>query len=61
MVSLHPAKFGGHRHCGSGDMIFVEVEKQDSIRPRLNPPLLLISKAHGMPCSHTQNFKKETK
>ena len=20
MVSYHPAKFGGHKHCGSGDM-----------------------------------------
>ena len=21
MVSLHPTKFGGHRHCDSGDII----------------------------------------
>ena len=23
MVNHHPAKFGGHRHCGSGDMFLV--------------------------------------
>ena len=28
MVSHHPAKFGGHRHYGSGDMMFVMVEVQ---------------------------------
>ena len=27
MVSHHPAKFGCHRHCGSGDM-FVVVKGQ---------------------------------
>ena len=26
----HPAKFHGHRHCGSGDMMFLVVEGQDS-------------------------------
>ena len=28
MVSHHPANFGGHRHCGSGDMILIVVEGQ---------------------------------
>ena len=23
MVSYHTAEFGGHRHCGSGDMMFL--------------------------------------
>ena len=50
MVNYHPAKFDGHRLCGSGDMMFVVVEGQDSLCPRLDPPLLFISKAHGMPC-----------
>ena len=59
MVGYSPAKFGGHRHCGSGDMFSV-AEGQDSIYPRLNPPLLLISEAHDMPCSHTQNFRTQT-
>ena len=57
MVSHHPATFGGHRHCGSEDMMFAVVEEQDSTCPRLDPPLLFISKAHGMPCSHIQNFR----
>ena len=47
MVSHHAAKFGGHRHCGSGDM-FLVVEGEDSSCSRLNPPLLFISKGHGL-------------
>ena len=23
MVSYHPPKFGGHKHCGSGDMFLI--------------------------------------
>ena len=30
MLIHHPAKFGGHWHCGSDDIIFLVVEKQDS-------------------------------
>ena len=52
MKSHHPANFGGRRHCGSEVMSLV-VAGQDSTCPRLNPELLFISKAHGMPCSHT--------
>ena len=40
MVSQHPAKLGGHRHCGSGDMMFVVVEGKDSTCPPLDPPSL---------------------
>ena len=29
MVSDHPAKFGSHKHCGTGDMMFLVVEEQD--------------------------------
>ena len=29
MVSQHPATFGDHKHCGSGDMMFLAVEKQE--------------------------------
>ena len=47
MVSHHHAKFGSHKHCGSGE-IFLAVKEQESICPRFNPPLLFISKAHGM-------------
>ena len=34
MESHHPAKFGGHEHCGSGDMTFAVIEEQDTICPR---------------------------
>ena len=34
----HPAKFGGHRHCVSGDMMFVVAEGQETICPRLDLP-----------------------
>ena len=54
MLSHHPAKFGNHSRYGSGDMMFAVVEGQDSACPRLDPPLLFISNAHGMPCSHTK-------
>ena len=39
-----PAKFGGHRHCGSEDMMFVVAEGQDSTCLYLDPPLLFVSK-----------------
>ena len=55
MVSQNPAKFGGHSYCGIRDM-FLVVEEQDSTCPRFNPPLPLISKAHGIPCSQTYEF-----
>ena len=54
MVSHHPAKFGEHRHCGSGDIIFLVAEEQNPRCSRfnapllLNPPLLFISKRHGL-------------
>ena len=30
MVSHHPAKFGGRKHCGSGAMMLSVIEGQDS-------------------------------
>ena len=46
---FHPAKFAGHRYCGSGgDVMFLAVEEQDSTCSRLNPLLLFISKRHGL-------------
>ena len=53
MVSRHTAKFVGRRHYGKGDIFWV-VGGQDSIFSHFNLPLLFISKAHCMPCSHTQ-------
>ena len=52
-VSHHPAKFGGHTLCGSGDM-FLVVEGQNSTCSRLNLPLLFIFIMPGMPCLHTK-------
>ena len=46
-MSHHPAKFSGHRNCGSEDIMLLVVKEQDSIYPCLNPPLLFISKTHG--------------
>ena len=43
MVSHHPPP--PHRHCGSGDMVFVVVDGQGSTCPHLDPPFLFISKA----------------
>ena len=53
MLSNHPAKSGGHRHCGSRYMMFLMVEEEDSLCTRLNLLLVFISKVHGMPCTHT--------
>ena len=44
MVNHHPGKFGDHRHCGSGDIMFLVVEEQYSTRRAINPPLLFISR-----------------
>ena len=52
MISPEVKKVGGHRHCGSGDVTLLEVEVQDS-NACFNPPILFISKAHGMSSSHT--------
>ena len=54
MVSHKPAKFGDHRHCGRGDIIFLVAEEENSRCSRFNPPLLYkapllrISKGHGL-------------
>ena len=48
MVSYHPAKLDGHRHCGSGDIMFLVVEGQDSTCPRFKLPVLFISIEHGL-------------
>ena len=56
MVSHRPIEFGLHRHCGSGYILFLVMEGQDSTCPLLDPPLLFISKTHDIH-AHTQNFK----
>ena len=48
MVNHHPAKFRDHRHCGSGDVMFLVAEKENSRCSHFNLPLLFISKGHGL-------------
>ena len=48
MVTHHPAKFSDQRHCGSGDIMFLVAEEENSRCCRFNPPLLFISKGHGL-------------
>ena len=48
MVSHHPAKFDGHRHCGSGDIIFLVAEEENSRYSLFNQPLLYSSNGHGL-------------
>ena len=55
MVSHHPAKSGGHRNCGSGDLIFLMVEEKD-IASLLNSTNITFDKPQGMPSSHIQDF-----
>ena len=40
IVSHHPTTFGGHRQCGSGDVIFLLFVEQYSTCSPLNRPLL---------------------
>ena len=55
IVSHHFAKFGGHRHCGSGDMLLV-VEELDS-KCLLTSAITIFFKASGLSCFHTRNFR----
>ena len=48
MVSHYPAKFGGDRHYGSEDIMFLVNEEENSECSCFNPPLLFISKGHGL-------------
>ena len=40
MVSHDPTKFGGHKHCGSGDIKFLVAKEENSRCSRFNPSLL---------------------
>ena len=48
MVSHHPANFGGHSRRGSGDIMFLVAEEEDSRYCCFSPKLLFISKGHGL-------------
>ena len=48
MVSHHPVKFGGCKHCGSGVVdMFLVAEQQDLTCSHLDPPLLFFYRRHG--------------
>ena len=53
MVSHHPTTFGGHRHCGSEDVILIGGNEEDSTCSGLTLPLLFLSKAHDITCFFT--------
>ena len=55
MVSHHPAKFGNHKHRGSGDILFLVAEEEKSRCSRLHPSLLFMSKGHRSEIG--QNFE----
>ena len=42
-----PCQIWWHGHCSSGDM-FLVVEEENSRCYRFNPPLLFISRGHGL-------------
>ena len=55
MVRHYSAKFGGHRHWSSGDIMYLVVEKQNSTCS-LNSVITILSKGHGMSCVHLRIF-----
>ena len=52
MLNCHPGMAGVHRNCKSRD-VFLVFEEEDSTGSHLNPPLLFVSRANGIPYSHT--------
>ena len=56
MVGQHPAKFGSHWHWGSGDIIFLVSEEENSRCSGFNPPFLFVSKGHGLKAAIGQRF-----
>ena len=48
MVIHQPHKFDSHCRCASGDLMFSVAEEEDSRCSSFNPPLLFISKGHGL-------------
>ena len=58
-LSHYPGKFVGHSHNGSGAIMFLVVEEQDSISSCLNLSLLFISKAHGLLSIHNEILQQK--
>ena len=59
MVSHQPARFSGHRHCRSGDKMFLVIEEQDSEYSCLNPPSLFLSKGNGLKAYNVSDKKAD--
>ena len=57
MIIHNPAKVGGHRHCGSGDIMFLVDEEENSRCSRFNPRLLFISKGHELKAHDICHFR----
>ena len=58
IVSHHPAKFGGHRHCGSGDVnipantvIFFQMQDIRDCIYLLTSAITILSKVQSMSCA----------
>ena len=54
-VGYHPANFGGHRHCGSGYIISLVVEEENSRCSRFKSLLRFIFKGYGFKARDTSN------
>ena len=62
MVSHHPAKFNGHRHCDSEDINSPEnvinlSQMRDCNACLLTPAILIYFKAHDLSSSGTQSIR----
>ena len=55
-INHHPAKSGGHGHCGNRDLMFLMVDELDFIC-LFTSVITIFSKPHGMSSSPTRNFK----
>ena len=60
MISHFLANFGDHRHCGSGNIVPLVAEEENSRCSCFNPPLLFISKRHSDP-GHTRSKQQYDK
>ena len=48
MVNHRPATFDDHKHCGSGDIIYLVADEEDARCSSYNPSSLFISKGHDL-------------
>ena len=53
VLSPHHVKFGGHWHCGSGDMFLVAEEQDCACSPKSDAAF---SEGYDMSCPHTHEI-----